>query len=312
MEGTLATFGFLIYFFLGLYVTYKLIRSFRIVPAQTEYIIERLGRYSRTWGAGFHMLIPFIDRVAYQLTLKEEAIDVPTQICITNDNVQVQVDGIIYMKVKDAFKAAYNVNNYHQAVIQLAQTTMRASFGHMDLDKTFEEREAMNAQIVKIVAQAADYWGVDIKRYEIQNISPSRDVLIAMEQQMTAERDKRARIAESEGHMRSQINKSEGTKQELINKSEGQKVRMINEAEGRAAEILSIGNATAAGIRKIAAALQTEGGSHAMQLRLAEDFLRKLGGVASRDSQVILPMDLGKVDEMLAGIKATIASADQD
>ena len=302
--------GFLIYFILGAYVTFKLIRSFRIVPAQQEYIIERLGKYSRTWGAGFHMLIPFIDEVAYKLTLKEEAIDVPTQICITNDNVQVQVDGIIYMKVKDTFKAAYNVTNYRTAVIQLAQTTMRATFGHLDLDKTFEEREATNAKIVSIVDEASEHWGVDIKRYEIQNIAPSKDVLAAMEQQMTAERDKRARIAESEGHMRSQINRSEGKKQELINQSEGFKIQKINEAEGKAAEILAIGTATAAGIRKVAASLQGSGGTEAMQLKLAEEFLRKLTGIARKDSHVILPMDLAKVDEILSGITETVQSAD--
>lgn len=304
--GFLAVIGFLVYFLLGIYVTFKLIRSFRVVPAQQEFIIERLGKYSRTWGAGFHMLIPFIDRVAYQLTLKEEAIDVPSQVCITNDNVRVQVDGIIYMKIKDTFKSAYNITNYREAVIQLAQTTMRATFGHLDLDKTFEERESANTKIVSIVDEAAEHWGVDIKRYEIQNIEPTKDILQAMEKQMTAEREKRARIAESEGHMTAQINRSQGYKQELINKSEGEKIKKINEAEGRSSEILSIGTATASGIRKVASSINGTGGSQAMQLNLAEEYIKQLQGIARNDNQVILPMDLGKIEDILSGITEMI------
>lgn len=293
--------GFYVLFFL--YVAWKFLRAIRIVPAQEEFIVERLGKYHKTLGAGFHILLPFIDRVEYKVILKEEAIDVPAQLCITRDNVQVKVDGIVYMKVKDSYKAAYNVTDYRYAVIQLAQTTMRAAFGDMDLDKTFEERAALNAQIVKVVAQASDYWGVDIKRYEIQNITPSKEILHAMERQMTAEREKRAEIARSEGEMTSNINHSEGLKQELINRSEGFKMKTINEAEGQAQEIRNLAQATAQGIYKIAEALQQPGGSDAMQLYLSEDYLRQLHGIANEHTQVILPLDFSNMDDVLDGIQ---------
>ena len=206
------------------------------------------------------------------------------------------------MKVVDPYKAAYNVTNYRYALIQLAQTTMRSVFGHMDLDKTFEERESINAQIVKVVDEAADFWGIKILRYEIQNISPPDSVIDAMEKQMTAEREKRAVIAISEGDMRSKINRSEGMMQEMINRSEGEKQKLINEAEGRAREIEALAKATAIGIEKIAQSITQPGGANAVYLTLAEDYLRKLEGIASEGNQVILPMDLSRIDEVLGGL----------
>ncbi len=298
--------GSVFYIGLFLFIAYKFIRAIRIVPAQEVYIVEQLGKYRKTLGAGFHALTPFLDKVAYILTLKEEAIDVPAQVCITQDNVQIQVDGIIYMKVMEPEKAAYNVSNYRYAVIQLAQTTMRSVFGHLDLDKTFEEREAINAKIVEVVDQAAEYWGVDILRYEIQNITPSKAILQAMEKQMTAERDKRAVIARSEGEMTSTINRSEGFKQELINRSEGERMKKINEAEGRAAEIRSVADATAAGIRKIAASLSSQGGMEAMRLSLSEEYLERLQALSKKNTSVILPMDLGNMEDVLGGLNAAI------
>lgn len=288
---------------LFIYVIYKFIRAIRIVPAQEIYIVERLGKYHKSLGAGFHALMPFFDQVKYVVTLKEEAIDVPSQICITHDNVQVAVDGIIYMKVLDPVKCVYNVTDYHVAVIQLAQTSMRAIFGHLDLDKTFEEREMVNSTIVRVVDEASDPWGVDIKRYEIQNITPSKAILQAMEKQMAAERDKRAVIARSEGEMTAQINRSEGHKQELINKSEGEKTKLINVAEGQASEIRAVAKATAEGIRKIAESLVRPGGKEAMRLNLSEAYLSKIEGLARRDTSLILPMDMGNMGDVLNGLQ---------
>lgn len=301
------TIGILIYVLFFIFVAYRFVRAIRIVPAQEEFIVERLGKYHKTLGAGFHALIPFVDRVAYIVTLKEESIDVPAQLCITRDNVQVKVDGIVYMKVMDSYKVVYNVHDYRYAVIQLAQTTMRAAFGDMEMDKTFEERGALNQRIVQVVDEAAEFWGVDIKRYEIQNITPSREILLSMEQQMTAEREKRATIANSEGEMTSVINRSEGLKQELINKSEGFKTQTINEATGEASEIRALADATAAGISKIALSLSGPGGMEAMQLSISEEFLGKLKGLARSNNQVILPMDLSNLENVLEGIQSQIA-----
>lgn len=298
--------GYGYFILLVAFVVYKMVRAIRIVPAQQVYVIERLGKYSRTLGAGFHALTPFMDRVAYILSLKEEAIDVPAQICVTRDNVQVQVDGLIYLRVMSPEKAAYNISDYRYAAIQLSQTTMRSVFGHMDLDKTFEEREAINGRIVEVVDQASDYWGVDVLRYEIQNITPSKQILNAMEKQMTAERDKRAVIALSEGEMTSQINRSQGSKQELINASEGEKMKWINEAEGKAAEIRSVAVATATGIRKIASSLQMAGGMEAMRLRLAEDYLARLQGLAKKETNLILPLNLADLDDVLQGLNSIV------
>lgn len=300
--------GLVFYILLFLFVGYNFIRSVRIVQSQQAFIIERLGKYSKTLGAGFHILLPFIDRVAYILTLKEEAIDVPAQVCITKDNVQVKVDGIIYMKVMEPEKAVYNVTDYRYAVIQMAQTTMRSILGHMDLDKTFEERDTINAKIVQVVDEAAMHWGVDILRYEIQNISPSKEILNAMEKQMTAERDKRAVIALSEGEMTSHINRSEGVKQEMINRSEGEKMKKINEAEGKASEIRAIAKATATGIRKIAESLRQPGGDEAVKLSLSEEYLKQIRGLAKKETNIILPVNLGDPTDVLEGLYKAIKS----
>ncbi len=293
----------IIYTIIFIYIAYKFIRSIRIVQAQEVYIIERLGKYNKTIGAGFHLLIPFIDKVAYKVSLKEEAIDVPSQICITKDNVQVKVDGIIYLKVIDPYKAVYHINDYQFALIQLAQTTMRSVFGDLDLDKTFEERESLNAKIVTVVDEAADNWGVKIMRYEIQNITPPDRVLQAMEKQMSAEREKRATIAKSEGDKLSRINRSEGIKQEMINESEGEKQKLINEAEGEVQEILQVARATAEGIRQIAMAINKEGGESAVMMKIANDYLNRLKKLASEQTQIILPMDFTNLQEILKGLE---------
>lgn len=302
----LGTIGLVFYVLMFLYIGFKFVQSVRIVQSQQVYIVERLGKYHKTLGAGFHVLIPFFDRVTYTLTLKEEAIDVPAQICITKDNVQVRVDGIIYLKVLEPEKAVYNVTDYHYATIQLAQTSMRSIFGHLDLDKSFENRDAINSKIVEVVDEAAVHWGVDILRYEIQNITPSDPILNAMEKQMTAERDKRATIALSEGEMRSVINRSEGAKQEMINRSEGEKQKRINEAEGQASEIRAIARATATGIRKIAGALGEPGGKEAMRLNLTEEYLKQIHGLAKDDTNVILPVNFGDPVDLLKGLRQSL------
>jgi len=297
------TIAIVIYTIIFIYIAYKFIISVRIVPAQEVLIVERLGKYHKTLGAGFHLLIPFLDKVVYNVSLKEEAIDVPSQICITRDNVQVKVDGIIYMKVIDPYKAVYHINDYKYALIQLAQTTMRSVFGDLDLDKTFEERESLNAKIVGVVDEAADHWGVKIMRYEIQNITPPERVLQSMEKQMTAEREKRALIAKSEGDKLSRINRSEGQKQEMINESEGEKQRLINEAEGEVQEILQVAQATAEGIRQIANAIRKNGGEHAVMMKIANEYLVKLKRLANKETEILLPMDFTNLEEVLKGLE---------
>jgi len=299
----LDTIAIVVYTIILIYIAYKFIISIRIVPAQEVLIVERLGKYHKTLGAGFHLLIPFLDKVVYNVSLKEEAIDVPSQICITRDNVQVKVDGIIYMKVIDPYKAIYHINDYKFALIQLAQTTMRSVFGDLDLDKTFEERESLNAKIVGVVDEAADHWGVKIMRYEIQNITPPERVLQSMEKQMTAEREKRALIAKSEGDKLSRINRSEGQKQEMINESEGEKQRLINEAEGEVQEILQVAQATAEGIRQIANAIRQKGGEHAVMMKIANEYLVKLKRLANKETEILLPMDFTNLEEVLKGLE---------
>jgi regulator of protease activity HflC (stomatin/prohibitin superfamily) len=301
-RAMLDTIGFIIWGLLFIYVAFKFIRSVRIVPAQEVFIVERWGKYHKTLGAGFHLLIPFMDRVAYTHTLKEEAIDVPSQVCITRDNVQIRVDGVVYMRVIEPEKAS----DYRYALIQLAQTTMRSVFGLLDLDKTFEERDSINARIVQVVSEAAQPWGVQVLRYEIQNITPPKTVVESMEKQMTAERDKRAIIALSEGDKFSAINKSQGLKQELINKSEGEMQKRINEAEGEAAEIRAIALATAAGIRKIAEAVRAPGGAEAVRLTIARDYLEKVGSLGRKDTSVILPLNIANPGEILEQLETVI------
>jgi regulator of protease activity HflC (stomatin/prohibitin superfamily) len=290
----------------GLFVVVSLLRSVRIVPAQSALVVERLGRYAKTLEAGFHVLAPFIDKVRYRHTLKEQALDVPTQPCITLDNVKVQVDGVLYMKVVDPRKASYGIADYKYATIQLAQTSMRSVIGKLELDKTFEERQQINAQIVKSVDEASDAWGVDVTRYEIQNIHVPETVLKSMEVQMIAERDRRAVLAKSLGEMESRINYSIGVMEEAINRSEGEKQRRINEAEGTRDEILSLARATAAGLRSVAAAVEASGGEEAVVLRITEQYIAQLRRLARRGTSVVLPMDLADFTGVLNQVRALV------
>ncbi len=274
-------------------------RTIRIVPQKTAFIIERLGKYNSTLDAGFHVLVPIIDRVAYKHTLKEQAVDVPPQQCITKDNIAVEVDGILYMQVVDPQKASYGINNYQFASTQLAQTTMRSVMGKLDLDKTFEERENINSVIVDAVDKASDPWGVKVTRYEVKNILPPQSIKDAMEKQMRAEREKRAAIAESEGDRQARINRAEGQKQEMIAKSEGEKQRRINEAEGRAIEIERVAQATGNGIREIAKAINEKGGINAVNLRIAEQYLNEFGNLAKTNNSIIIPSDLSDIAGMI-------------
>jgi regulator of protease activity HflC (stomatin/prohibitin superfamily) len=271
-----------------------------IVPQQQAFVIENLGKYSRTLRAGFHILIPFVERVAYRHSLKEAAVDIPEQVCITNDNVQVGVDGVLYLQVLDPERASYGIQNYIFAISQLAQTTLRSEIGKIDLDRTFEERAAINANVVREVDLASDPWGVKILRYEIRNINPPPDVLEAMEKQMRAEREKRAVILESEGVRDAQINRAEGDKQKVIKHSEANRQQQINEAEGQAEAILAVARATAEGLRQVAIALDAPGGDAAMQLRIAEQYVIQFGELAKAGNTLVVPANLSDVASMLA------------
>jgi regulator of protease activity HflC (stomatin/prohibitin superfamily) len=277
-----------------------LVNTARIVPQKSAYIVERLGKYSRTLQAGFHILTPFMDRVAYKHSLKEVAVDVPPQTCITRDNIAVEVDGVLYMQVIDPVKASYGIENFLFASTQLSQTTMRSEIGKLELDKTFEERDAINHAIIKAVDKASDPWGVKITRYEIKNIHPPETVREALEKQMRAERTKRATIFESEGVRQAKINVAEGTKQEAIAYSEGEKMKRINEAEGRAKEIELVAIATAQGIRNIAEAIEMPGGSDAVNLRVAEQYISEFGKLAQEGNTLIIPSNLGDIGSMVA------------
>jgi regulator of protease activity HflC (stomatin/prohibitin superfamily) len=271
-----------------------------IVPQQQAFVIENLGKYSRTLRAGFHILIPFVERVAYRHSLKEAAVDIPEQVCITNDNVQVGVDGVLYLQVLDPERASYGIQNYIFAITQLAQTTLRSEIGKIDLDRTFEERATINANVVREVDLASDPWGVKILRYEIRNINPPPDVLEAMEKQMRAEREKRAVILESEGVRDAQINRAEGDKQKVIKHSEANRQQQINEAEGQAEAILAVARATAEGLRQVAIALDAPGGGAAMQLRIAEQYVIQFGELAKAGNTLVVPANLSDVASMLA------------
>ena len=275
------------------------IKTAVVVPQQNAYIIENLGKYSRTLGAGFSILIPFLERVAYRHTLKEQAHDVEEQVCITSDNVQVGVDGVLYLQVMDAQKASYGIGDYLFAIAQLAQTTLRSEIGKIELDKTFEERSHINLRLVEELDQASNPWGVKVLRYEIKNINPPRDVLTAMEKQMRAEREKRATVLQSEGERDAKINEAEGEKRRVIKESEASKQQQINEAQGEAAAILAVAEATAEGLKKVAEALTAEGGDKAMQLRVAEDYLERFGNLAKEGNTLIVPANLSDVASMI-------------
>jgi regulator of protease activity HflC (stomatin/prohibitin superfamily) len=281
-------------------------KTIRIVPQKMAFIVERLGKYASTLDAGFHILFPFIDRVAYKHSLKEVAVDVPAQVCITRDNISVEVDGVLYMQVMDAKKASYGIEDYMFASSQLAQTTMRSEIGKLELDKTFEERETINGAIIAAVDKASDPWGVKITRYEIKNITPPQSVKDALEKQMRAEREKRAAIAESEGQRQAKINVAEGEKQQAIELSEGEKQKRINEAEGRAKEIELVAVATAEGIRKIADAINDPGGSDAVNLRVAEQYIKEFGNLAKTNNTVIIPSTLSDVGGMVGSVTSLL------
>ncbi len=271
-----------------------------IVPQQNAYVVERLGKFSRKLNAGFHILIPFLERVAYKHTLKEQAVDIAEQICITNDNVQVGVDGVLYMQVLDPARASYGIGNYMFAISQLAQTTLRSEIGKIALDRTFEERGTINANVVAELDKASDPWGVKVLRYEIKNINPPHDVLSAMEKQMRAEREKRAVILTSEGVRDAKINEAEGEKQRVIKESEAAKLQQINEAQGEAEAILAVATATGEGLTKVAIAVIAQGGAEAMQLRIAEQYVAQFGNLAKKGNTYVVPANLGDLTSMMA------------
>lgn len=283
-----------------LFVVAVIWQSAVVVPQQSVYLVERLGRFSGALQAGFHLLVPFADVVRHKISLKETAVDVAEQVCITRDNVQVRVDGVLYVKVVDAERAAYGVNNFLFAIVQLAQTAMRSEIGKIDLDRTFEERTKVNDALVLELDQASEPWGVKVLRYEIRNISPPQDVLAAMEKQMRAEREKRAVILTSEGVRDAKINSSEGEKQERIKQSEATRQQRVNEAQGSAEAILSIARATAQGLREVAEATQVSGGAEAAQLRLAEAYIQQFGELARKTNTMIVPANIAEPASMLA------------
>ncbi|MBT8044006.1 MAG: paraslipin [Verrucomicrobiae bacterium] len=290
-------------------VVVTLVKTARIVPQRQAYVIERLGKYSRTLSAGFHILVPFIDRVAYKHSLKEVAIDVPSQMCITRDNIAIEIDGVLYMQVLDAKKASYGIENYHFASAQLAQTTLRSEIGKLELDKTFEERDTINANIINALDKASDPWGLKITRYEIANITPPRSVQDALEKQMRAERERRSQIALSEGEREAAINVAEGHKQQVIKESEAQKLKQINEAEGKAQEITLLATATAEGLRNIALAINEPGGSDAVNLRIAEQYVKEFGNLAKENNTLILPSNLADIGGTVASLGKVLSGA---
>jgi regulator of protease activity HflC (stomatin/prohibitin superfamily) len=298
--------GLVILIVVAIFVLITLFKTARIVPQKEAFIVERLGKYAKTLEAGFHILAPFLDRVAYKHTLKEQAVDVPPQQCITRDNIAVEVDGILYMQVVDPKKASYGIDNYRFASTQLAQTTMRSVIGKLELDRTFEERETINGVIVEAVDKASDPWGVKVTRYEVKNILPPKSIKDAMEKQMRAEREKRAVIAESEGDRQAKINRAEGEKQEMIAQSEGEKQKRINEAEGRAAEIEKVAVATALGVREIAKAINEDGGQDAVNLRIAEQYIGEFGKLAKESNSMIIPTNLADIAGVIKAATSVI------
>jgi regulator of protease activity HflC (stomatin/prohibitin superfamily) len=292
--------GLFVVLLLAILVLVIIAKTAVVVPQQSAYVVERLGKYAATLDAGFHILVPFIDRIRYKHSLKETAIDIPEQVCITRDNVQVSVDGILYLKVLNPQRASYGISDYHFALIQLAQTTLRSEIGKIELDRTFEERTNINIQVVNELDKASDPWGVKVLRYEIKNITPPKGVLDAMEKQMRAEREKRAVILTSEGERDAAINQAEGEKQQVIKASEAKKQQQINEADGAAAAILAIAQATAEGLRKVAETIRVPGGQEAVQLRVAEQYITKFGELAKTTNTLILPASVSDVGSMIA------------
>lgn len=292
-------------------VVVLLIKTAVVVPQRSEFIVERLGKYSKTLSAGFHILIPFLDRVGYKRSLKEEVMDVASQDCITTDNVSVSVDGVLYIQVIDSKLSAYGIDDYRVAASQLAQTSLRSVIGKIELDRTFEERESLNQQVVAAIDEAAQNWGIKVLRYEIKDITPPSSVMEAMEKQMRAEREKRATIATSEGDRQSRINRAEGLKKEAIEVSEGEKQKRINEAEGQAKEIELVAEATAEGIRKVAESLGSAGGETAANLRVAEKYIAEFGKLAQENNTMIIPANMGDISSVVATVMSVLGHTKQ-
>ena len=291
---------FLFVLVLAAFALILLMKTAIVVPQQSAFIVQRLGKYSSTLHAGFHILIPLMEKIAYRHSLKESAVDIAEQICITKDNVQVGIDGVLYLQVMDPARASYGIADYHFAISQLAQTTLRSEIGKIDLDRTFEERATINANVVDELDKATEPWGVKVLRYEIKNINPPHDVLQAMEKQMRAEREKRAVILNSEGDRDAKINQAEGEKQRVIKESEANRQLQINQAQGQAEAILAVANATAEGLERVARALSHEGGEKAMQLRVAEEYIEQFGNLAKAGNTLVVPANLSDVSAMIA------------
>jgi regulator of protease activity HflC (stomatin/prohibitin superfamily) len=305
MEGAL-----IVALVIALLILFIVFKTAIVVPQQSAYVVERLGRYHTTLNAGFHILVPFVDAIRYRHSLKEAAWDIAAQVCITRDNVQVGVDGVLYLKVLNPERASYGISDYLFAITQLAQTTLRSEVGKIDLDRTFEERTAINAAVVGELDKASEAWGVKVLRYEIKNITPPSDILAAMEKQMRAEREKRAVVLTSEGQRDAAINTAEGEKQQVIKASEASRQQQINEAEGQAQAILAVASATAEGIRQVAAAIRTDGGIEAVQLRVAEQYVEQFGNLARTTNAVVVPATVTDVAGMIAtAMKVFSASA---
>jgi len=296
---------------LAVILIFLLVKTAIIVPQRSEYVIERLGKYSKSIGAGFHVLIPFFDKVAYKRILKEEVMEIPPLDCITSDNVSVSLDGVLYIQVIDSKLSAYGIDDYRVAASQLAQTSLRSVIGKIELDRTFEERESLNQQVVAAIDEAAQNWGIKVLRYEIKDISPPKTVMEAMEKQMKAEREKRAAIATSEGDRQSRINRAEGLKKEAIEVSEGEKQKRINEAEGQAKEIELVALATAEGIKKVAESLSLTGGETAANLRVAEKYIAEFGNLAKKNNTMIIPANMGDISSMVATVMSVLGHAKQ-
>ncbi len=307
MEQNLIALGVILIF-----VVVVLLKTAVVVPQRSEFVVERLGKYRTTLGAGFHILLPFLDKVSYKRSLKEEPIDIAAQTCITADNVTLEVDGILYLQVVDAKMSAYGIDDYRFAAGQLAQTSLRSAIGKISLDNTFEARETLNGQVVMALDEAAMNWGVKVLRYEIKDIQPPKTVLEAMEKQMKAEREKRAEIARSEGEKQAILNRAAGDRGEAISLSEGEKIKRINEAEGRAAEILKVAEATAEGIKQVSEALSLPGGSEAARIEVAKQYIGEFGKLANENNTMILPANLADMSGMVATAMATFTQIKED
>jgi regulator of protease activity HflC (stomatin/prohibitin superfamily) len=283
-----------------------LFKAVRIVPQQEVWILERLGKFQGSLSAGLHFVVPFVDIIRYRHSLKEIVLDIPAQVCITRDNVSVHIDGVLFFRVVDPIKSSYGINDYIQAVVQLAQTTLRSEIGKIDLDRTFEERDKVNSAVILAIDQATEPWGVKVLRYELKSIQPPKDVLDAMEKQMRAEREKRANVLTSEADRDSKINRAEGEKQETIKASEADRQKQINEAEGKAQAILAVANATAEGLRQVAIAMSGPGGEAAAKLKIAEEYVKQFGQIAYDARAIIVPSNVGDPSSMIATAMAVM------